>query len=494
MPDTNGAEVKKPDQVTLRIDDREVRSPAGYNIIQAAREHGIEIPHYCYHDHLSVAANCRICLVQVKGIPKLVVACGTKVAEGMEVFTQNDEVVKAREGVMEFLLINHPLDCPECDQAGECRLQNYSYEYGRYGGRFEEQKVVKSKTTMGPHVKYWGSRCIVCTRCVRFTDEISGTQELGVIYRGDRSEIATFPGKVLDNPLSLNTVDVCPVGALVSSEFLFQSRVWNLKSKNSICPDCSIGCNSRVDVDKRNEIKRIVPRVNEAVNKSWMCDEGRLSFPYVHKNRMHHPYVDGSRALWAKARDAAAARLRTGKVVFGVSAWNTSEAMEGVKRLVDGLPGARVFGYSAPAREDQVFPGFTISGDRNPNSAGLKEILGIGEAAASLDSEASQNDPIDTLYLLHNVPYVAAGEALQKVLGRARSVVLMDFTDGELLRFGNVEVALPTLTHFESAGSYINRQGMRQEFHPAMDPVTMGRSMEDLIRGLEKQLQPVKAL
>ncbi|MDX2019953.1 MAG: 2Fe-2S iron-sulfur cluster-binding protein [Deltaproteobacteria bacterium] len=477
--------------LNLKVDGRDLQVPAGTSVIKACHDNGIDVPHYCYHENLSVAANCRICLVAIKGQPKLAVACGTPVAEGMEVTTRSKDVDDARKGVMEFLLINHPLDCPECDQAGECRLQNYSYTYGRDKGRFEEEKVVKSKATMGPHVKYWGSRCIVCTRCVRFTEEVSGTQELGVIYRGDRSEIAVFPGKQLDNPLSMNTVDVCPVGALVSADFLYQSRVWYLEAKESMCPDCSIGCNTRVDVDKKNVIKRIVPRKNDLVNKTWMCDEGRLSFPYVTKDRLQKPLVKGQGSTWSQAMTAAAETIRKGgRVAIGVSAWATSEAMEEAGRLAKAT-GARLFGYGAPARDDQVFPGFTISGDRNPNRSGLTKILSIADADASLAAMAAEG--ADTVVLVNNIPNAPVPPALQKVLDAAKAVVVLDFAESALTKAANVAVVLATLTHFESTGSYINGKGLSQSFSPVLDPTTAGRTAQEVLRDLSHALAPAHA-
>jgi len=472
-------------QVNLTIDGRAVTVPADWTVIRAAHAHDIDIPHYCYHKDLSIAGNCRICMVSVKGMPRPVVGCATPVAEGMEVTTTAPDAVEARKGVMEFLLINHPLDCPECDQAGECKLQDYSYEHGRDHGRFAEEKVRKSKATMGPHVKYWGSRCILCTRCVRFTDEVSGTGELGVIYRGDRSEIATFPGRVLDNPLSMNTVDICPVGALVSSDFLYQSRVWHLHSNPSVCGDCAVGCNTRVDLDAKDQIKRIVPRRNDAVNKEWMCDSGRLSFGYVQADRLHKPKVNGADATWRAARAAAAELLSAGNLTTLVSAWNTVEAMEAVKALLASVsPSARVFGYGNPVQADQVFPGFTISGDKNPNAAGLKQVFGIADAAASLKSLASESTPIETLLVVHNIPGFVMTAEFKAVLDRAKNVVLLDFASGELLRYGNVAVALPTLTGFEKSGTFINKDGIAQAFEPVMQPVTQGMMETEIISGI----------
>lgn len=475
-------------QVNLKIDGRDVTVPADWTVIRAAHAHDIDVPHYCYHPDLSIAGNCRICMVNVKGMPRPVVGCATPVAEGMEVSTMAPDAVEARKGVMEFLLINHPLDCPECDQAGECKLQDYSVEHGRDHGRFTEEKVRKSNTTMGPHVKYWGSRCILCTRCVRFTDEISGTGELGIIYRGDRSEIATFPGRTLDNPLSMNTVDICPVGALVSSDFLFQSRVWNLHSNPSVCGDCAVGCNTRVDLDAKDRIKRIVPRRNDAVNKEWMCDSGRLSFGYAYTDRLHKPKVNGEDAMWRAAR-AAAAELLAGDVTALVSAWNTVETMEAVKGLLAAThPAARLFGYGNPVQADQVFPGFTISGDKNPNRAGLRRVFGIEDAAASLATLAADTTRIGTLLLVHNVPGFTLTPDFRAILDRAEHVLLLDFASGELLRYGNVTVALPTLTGFEKSGTYINRDGIAQAFEPVMAPVTQGMAEVEILSGLKVEV------
>jgi NADH-quinone oxidoreductase subunit G len=472
-------------QVNLKIDGRDVTVPADWTVIRAAHAHEIEIPHYCYHKDLSIAGNCRICMVTVKGMPRPVVGCATPVAEGMEVTTGSPEAVEARKGVMEFLLINHPLDCPECDQAGECKLQDYSVDHGRDHGRFQEEKVRKSKATLGPHVKYWGSRCIVCTRCVRFTDEISGTGELGVIYRGDRSEIATFPGRVLDNPLSMNTVDICPVGALVSSDFLYQTRVWNLHAQDSVCADCSVGCNTRVDLDAKENIKRIKPRRNDAVNKEWMCDAGRLSFGYARENRLARPKVHGKDASWKDARRAALDLLGTPNSVALVSAWNTNEAMTALKDfLAAEAPGVRTFGYGNPVVADQVFPGFTIRGDKNPNAAGLKNVLGVADIAASLKSLASENGRIGTLLVAHNIPNFVLTAEFKAVLDRAENVILLDFADGELLRYGNVTVALPTLTSFEKAGTFVNHDGLAQSFEPVMQPVTYGLPETEILMAL----------
>ena len=475
-------------EVKIKIDEKEFTVPAEWTVIRACHENGIDVPHYCYHKDLSIAGNCRICMVGLKGAPRPVVACAQPVAEGMEVSTTGKDVEEARKSVMEFLLINHPLDCPECDQSGECKLQDYSYEYGRDHGRFHEEKVVKSKATMGPHVKYWGSRCIVCTRCVRFTDEVSGTGELGVIYRGDRSEISLFPGQVLDNPLSLNTVDICPVGALVSSDFLYQSRVWHLHSRPSVCADCSVGCNTRVDMNAKGQIKRIVPRRNDRVNKEWMCDYGRLSFPYAQEKRLMKPLVDGKDAGYRDARKAALELLRKPGAAILISAWNSNEAFAAAKEFAAHFPGLAVHGYANPGRADEVFPGFTISGDKNPNRAGMKEILGL-DPDESLEALAAGKGRIGALLVVHNIPGFAMPAGFKAVMDRADNVILMDFADGDLLRYGNVGVALPTLTTFEKSGTFVNRQGLAQKFLPVMEPVSFGRHEVEMFHDLGRDLK-----
>jgi len=467
------AEYKK---IKIKINKVEYEVPAGISIIQACHSNGIDVPHYCYHQDLSVAGNCRMCLVKASTAPRPVIACATPVAENMEVDTISDDVVNARKSIMEFLLINHPLDCPECDQAGECRLQDYSYEYGRDHGRFHEAKNIRTKATLGSHVKYWGSRCIVCTRCVRFTDEISGTGELTVAMRGDRSEITVFPGKTLDNPLSLNTVDVCPVGALVSADFLYSSRVWFMHSNPSICPDCSLGCNTRVDVDQKNKIKRIIPRRNNDVNKEWMCDYGRLSFPYVYADRVNLPLSNGREIPWPEALKQASQAVRDG-VVFLVSLWTPIESMEKVKTLAAG---ARVFGFGNAVQSDEVFPGFTIHGDKNPNRAGFIQTFG------ELAEPTSEDIAGKTVFVLSAVPNLKLSDNLARGLSGAKRLIVVDFARGALALHPRTDLVLSGLTHFEKSGSFVNKKGLRQGFSPVIEPVAFGRSESEILDVLQE--------
>lgn len=270
----------KTELVTITIDGKQVQVPKGTNLIDAAAGAGIDIPHYCYHNCLSIAGNCRMCQVEVQGMPKLQIACNTMAAEGLTVKTHFSSVpvADAQRATLEFLLINHPLDCTVCDQAGHCKLQDYYYEYNGTGSRFIEDKVHKVKAEpLGPHVVYDGERCIMCTRCVRFCDEVTETSELGAFNRGDRGVIGVFPGKELTNPLSGTVVDLCPVGALTHIDWRFNTRIWYTSQEDTICTGCSTGCNAKVAV-RDDQVVQVKAIPNMDVNKEWMCDEGRYGF------------------------------------------------------------------------------------------------------------------------------------------------------------------------------------------------------------------------
>src|SRR5690606_20409704 len=255
----------------------------GTTIIEAFKLLNQDIAHYCWHPGLSVAGVCRLCFVQIEGQPKLQIACNTVITDGMVITNQSEPVKEAVRWGMDFHLINHPLDCPICDQAGECGLQEQYMAYGQYDPEMAEPKVKKRKVVdLGPTVVLDSERCSLCSRCVRFTDEASKTHELGIFNRGDHSEIGTFDGKPLDNKYSLNTVDICPVGALTSKDFRFRQRVWYLKEVDTICPGCSTGCSVKVHFNEEG-LWRVKPRHNPEVNGYWMCDEGRDTYKYANK-------------------------------------------------------------------------------------------------------------------------------------------------------------------------------------------------------------------
>ena len=281
---------------TMEVDGKQVAWEGRKMILQACNDAGVELPQYCYHEGLSIVASCRICLVEIESpdpkdpaklvkVPKLVPSCQTPAVNGMKVHSKSPKSVANQKAVMEFLLINHPLDCPVCDQAGECYLQDYSFKYGRAESRFDEDKAKKPKKDIGKHVVLYSDRCIMCTRCVRFTREISGTGELGVFGRGHKEQIDVFQGKSLDNPLSANVIDICPVGALLDKDFLFTQRVWFLKSTPSISPFSSGGENIFIE-HNQGRIYRIKPRFNKDINKWWISDDIRYGWDFVHNNRL----------------------------------------------------------------------------------------------------------------------------------------------------------------------------------------------------------------
>src|SRR5476651_1519287 len=263
--------------INLEIDGQPVQIEAGKTVMDAATKLGIFVPHFCYHKKLSIAANCRMCLVQVEKAPKPLPACATPATEGMKAFTHSDPAIQAQKGVMEFLLINHPLDCPICDQGGECQLQDLAVGYGPSSSRYTEAKRVVVNKNLGPLISTDMTRCIQCTRCIRFGQEIAGVMELGMIGRGEHSEIVAFVGRSVDSELSGNMIDICPVGALTSKPFRYAARTWELQRRKSVSPHDSLGSNLVVQV-KADKVMRVLPLENEAVNECWISDKDRFSY------------------------------------------------------------------------------------------------------------------------------------------------------------------------------------------------------------------------
>jgi NADH-quinone oxidoreductase subunit G len=297
----------------VTVDGIEVEVPNGASVLQACEAAGKEIPRFCYHERLSVAGNCRMCLVEVEKAPKPIASCAYPVADGMKVFTDSPMVRNGRRGVMEFLLINHPLDCPICDQGGECDLQDQAVAYGMDHSRFQEEKRVVKDKYVGPLIKTIMTRCIHCTRCVRFATEVAGVPELGATGRGEAMEIGTYVEKAITSELSGNLIDICPVGALTSRPYAFVSRPWELRKTDSVDVLDATGTNIRVDT-RFGEVLRILPRVNDDVNEEWMADRGRFSFDGLKRRRLDRPWVrrDGQLqpATWAEAFGAIAARMK----------------------------------------------------------------------------------------------------------------------------------------------------------------------------------------
>ncbi len=328
----------------LTIDGKQVEVPPNTTIIQAAELAGVEIPRFCYHERLSIAGNCRMCLVEVEKSPKPVASCAMPVAEGMVVHTRSDKANKARNGVMEFLLINHPLDCPICDQGGECDLQDQAMAYGSDRGRFDETKRAVKDKNMGPLVSTIMTRCIHCTRCVRFATEVAGVPELGATGRGEDMEITTYLEKALSSELSGNVVDLCPVGALTSKPYAFSARPWELRKTETIDVMDAVGSAVRVDARGR-EVMRVLPRLNEAVNEEWLSDKGRHACDGLQNQRLDKPYVRGAHgklkeATWAEAFAAIAAKVKNvpgTKIAALAGDLVDAEAMFALKQLMTSL-------------------------------------------------------------------------------------------------------------------------------------------------------------
>jgi NADH-quinone oxidoreductase subunit G len=455
--------------VTLTIEGRQVSVPEGTSILEAAKAAGVLVPHYCYHPGLPVAGVCRMCLVEVEKAPKLAPACATAVAEGQVVHVHTEKALDARKGVLEFLLINHPLDCPICDQAGECELQDYTYAEGRAQGRLIEAKRFNPVEDFGGDVLYVTNRCILCTRCVRFMDDVAQEPVLNVSERGDRAVIGKFEGQDLTHPWSGNVVDLCPVGALLSKDFLNKARAWELDRTASVCPGCTQGCNTMVET-RDNMVVRLRPRPNDDVNKYFMCDYGRLNYRWMNRaDRLEAPLVkQGGRlaaADWETALTAAAAALQGKRVHAVVSPSLSNEALYLVARLIGRQGGSGAFrverGAEAPLRgvED-----LSLRADRAANVRGA-ELLGFRRSESPLETLQSG----DVLLLVD-----ADTDALDIAgLSRASAAVVIGTVLPEALR--NAHAVLPIGNMVEEEGTFTNIQGRVQRFLQARAAPGMAR-------------------
>jgi NADH-quinone oxidoreductase subunit G len=457
----------------ITINGREIEVPEGTNVVKAAELADLEIPHYCYHPGLSVAGNCRMCLVDVRAmsakqntpLPKLQIACNTIVQDGMVVETDNDKVRQARKAVLEFLLINHPIDCPICDQAGECKLQEYYMDYGRYRSRFElDEKTEKDKALpIGPGVMLDQERCILCTRCVRFLDEVTETHELTITARGNHSELTLARGARVDNDYAQNIVDICPVGALTSRDFRFKARVWYLEATPSICTGCSTGCNTEI-YSRRGEIHRIRPRANPEVNGYWMCDFGRHTFldnrspqrAASSLTREDGRFVDASADHVAARAAASLKQARTVAVVVSASAtMEEGFLLSEISAALGGGPRIVVSPATSSVPDDRRL----ISTDRYPNRRGLVA-LGFKEAAMP-------GQPCDGILAARCDP-AADESAWVSALESAVAVVVATDRIGETVEYADHLLAISS--HFEAEGAFVNRQGRLQSYAPAVPP------------------------
>jgi NADH-quinone oxidoreductase subunit G len=465
----------------LTVNGKPVEVPAGTNLIEAARAAGFEVPHYCYHPGLSIAGQCRLCMVDIEKAPRPTIACNTIATEGMVVNTETERVRETRRSVMEFHLINHPLDCPVCDQAGECWLQIYYMRHGLYEPRMADTKVHKPKAVpLGPHVILDAERCILCSRCVRFCDEITKTGELGIFNRGDHSEIGLFPGQELDNRYSGNVVDICPVGALTDREFRFQVRVWYLDTAKSICPGCARGCNIDVHVSRRRphhndgrRVARLKPRFNAEVNKWWLCDEGRYGAGFVDAgDRLLVPQRrsgDGTSELsWREAvaaLNSALSSARPDEVAVIASPKMSNEDLFALKQVLHGR-GITQVGFRVPPRAPGYQDDLLIRSDKNPNTRGA-ELIGLdGDVGGML--AAARAKRIRVLWVFHHDLFTSqwTEAEVRAALGGVQTLV---FSGTNANRTSGVaHLVLPSAAWVEREGTFTNFQGRVQRFRQAV--------------------------
>jgi NADH-quinone oxidoreductase subunit G len=498
--------------LNVQIDGVWHQFPKGTRVIEACAQAGKFVPHYCYHPKLTSPGNCRMCLIEM-GMPKLgperkpemgadgkpvinwiprpQISCAQDIAEGMGVRTNSPMVKECRNGVMEFLLINHPLDCPICDQAGECHLQEYSVEFGTAGSRFLDEKVKKPKRVeIGPRVTLDDERCVLCSRCIRFMKEVAHDDVLGFVSRGSHTYLTAHPDRLLDSNYSLNTVDICPVGALTSSDFRFKMRVWFLKETKSICTSCGTGCNTIIGT-RQNEIFRQTPRENDAVNSEWMCDYGRLNFHYTNSAerlktpqiREGHELVDTSWKLALAKAGEELQRFQKDEIAVVASARMTNEELWLTKKLIDSIGTSYHDVVPRTGEADQIL----MSADRNPNTLGAQLIGVTGEKpGGSLGAIA------DKIRSGAIKAVVALGEDLTGLgltaddLKHLSALIAVDILPNETTR--SASVLLPSSAFSEKRGSMINIKGRLQRLNRATQPPGTAQDDWEIIRDLIQQL------
>lgn len=467
--------------VQLTIDGHDVAVPLGTTILEAAKMVGSDVPHYCYHPGMSSPAMCRLCLVEIEGALKPMPSCVTTVMEGQVIHTQSEQAKKNRQGVLEFYLINHPLDCPICDMSGECSLQDYVHDEGREQGRGQEPKRVFGRDDFGGDVLFYGDRCVMCTRCVRFMTEVEQDERLTVVERGNRSVIDTFFDEGLDGThWHGNIVDICPVGALVSKEFLHKARAWDLEHTPSVCTSCSQGCNIELHT-RDNLVQRIKPRENLDVNAFWMCDYGRHNFEWINQGgRLEEPlirYGASTRAVgWQDALAAILERadgLAAASVMAVASPFSSNEDLGALRALVGALGGGDIV-YRSSRTDEEVrlkgLPTLRRRKDLTPNAGGADLIgmnrVGSDHATGGLDDASS-----------HRGILIVMCDALsdQGDDFGAQASLYVYMGSHESLAAAEANFVLPITTHAEQEGTFTNFEGRVQRFWPALRPPGMAR-------------------
>ena len=462
--------------VKLKINGQEVEASKGSTVLEAARTAGIEIPHFCYHPTLELVGSCRMCQVEFVAGERtfLGVSCRTTATDGMEVLTHTESAVRARAGVLEFLLANHPLDCAICDKAGECPLQDYTYDHGFTEGRTQESRRTGiKKTPLGGHIIFDSERCILCTRCVRFMTDYAKAPQLCVSGRGDKSQISTFPGRQLDSNYTGNLADICPVGALTLEEFRFACRSWNLESTPTVCPYCTRGCNVFVDVRevddsprRHNRVLRVRPRENPDVHGAYICNEGRFRPLETHKEkRLTAPLLKGQPADLDSVIEAAAAGLKEqgGRLLVITSPMRSLEELYLIKTVFEPLAGDKIVALQ-PEQEG----GDKILRTEDP-AANIEACDVLDIPLVSIDELADLIAGGDVDALFQTVPAISLSDDLAKNL---RHIVYLGHLEDDTAAMA--DVAIPGQIWLEKEGTFINFQGRVQRFRPAIRPPASG--------------------
>jgi NADH-quinone oxidoreductase subunit G len=482
--------------VKIFIDERPVEAKEGSTIFKAAKDAEIPIPHFCYHPAFEPEGTCRMCLVEIEGAPKLELACSTQVREGMKVFTKNEKVVEARQGVLEFLLAEHPLDCPICDQAGECKLQDYYEEYGLFDSQFNEvREKRRKKATIAKNLLHDQERCVLCRRCVRFLKEVTGTNELGVFERGNHTEVNILDEIYVDNNYSGNLAEICPVGAITDSDFRFKTRSWFLDSGDSICPHCSRGCSisihynsafHRFPVPKR--VFRYNSRKNPDINGFWICDVGRYSYSYLNEGRLEKIISNNgeNNLTWETAIPFITKKMRrlrdmdeASHIALILNTWLTNEELFLLKKLfIENFQVEKIFFADPPkGKADDIL----LTSERTPNRRGALE---IGFDIRPLDwDKLSENTDLLLVFGSFLTDQTNSGE-IKNHLDRIKNTILLTPHSSDLDSLA--DVVLPTSVIPEKSGSLTNVDGIVQEFSPVLECIGESRPEWEILIDLAK--------
>ncbi len=442
-------------RIKITIDGKEIETYEGTLIIKAAEDAGIYIPRLCYHEALKPDGNCRMCFVEIEGLRKPVPSCLTPAKEGMVIRTDTDALKKHRSSILEMILTTHPMDCPICDQAGECALQDYYFQYDLKESRWREKKEKKPKRVhWGKNLIYDAARCIICKRCVRFLDEITGTQELGVFERGIHSYIGLFDGNRIENDYSGNLVDICPVGAITDLDFRFKSRVWFLNRTPSICPFCARGCNIEIHTNTKNpfssqRVYRIKPRKNLEVNKWWICDEGRYSYEFIDSDRIEYPMARGKKTSWDSVRQEIL-KIVGKDVRLYVSAWMSNEELTYWMQIAKTFDWKLSLVGKPRGKGDEILK----LPDKNPNRKGA-EILGIREEIGHEE----------VAVVFHFLP-----------VSLERHKIKIGIFTNKFEGMDKFDIIIPAAVFAEKEGSWTNFQGKVQNFQKALEPIGEAKS------------------